>query len=111
MIVRALLASVLAGALGACWWIGRCERDCAAAEVAAQSLFDRGDALGTLGVIDSADARCRCSRFTAGDAPALYSLAQACLRKLADSGRTADASRLLAGARGPILQELAKAGR
>lgn len=60
----------------------RCEGDCAAVDREAQRLYQRGDLLLALVLIDKVDARCRCERFTSGDAPPEYSWAQACLRQL-----------------------------
>lgn len=44
-------------------------RACVAAEHAAQDLFQRGELLSALALIGAVDTRCRCSRFTSGDAP------------------------------------------
>lgn len=44
-------------------------RACVAAEHAAQDLFHRGELLSALALIGAVDTRCRCSRFTSGDAP------------------------------------------
>ena len=102
----ALAAAALAGALGF-WWCVRCDGDCAVADGDAEGLFRRGEPLAALSLLDVVDARCRCSRFTSGDAPPQYALAQACLRRLLDEGREAEVEGLLARARGPILRELA----
>lgn len=103
------LAGLLAAVGGAIWWwFVRCERDCAASDREAQELFRRGELLSVLTLIDGTDARCRCSRFTSGDAPAQYALARACLRQLLIEGRRDEAEGFLARARSPILRELAK---
>jgi len=104
-----VLAGLLAAAGGAAlwWWFVLCERDCAAADRHAQDLFQRGELLAALALLDKVDARCDCSRFTSGDAPPQYALAQACLRQLRSEGRSVEVQDLLARARGPILKELA----
>jgi hypothetical protein len=86
----------------------RCERDCAAVDRDAQDLFQHGEFLSVLALIDAVDARCRCSRFTSGDSPPQYALAQACLRQLLSEGPNAEVERILLRARGRILMELAK---
>ena len=98
---------VLASAAAA-WWFLRCERTCAATDRGAESLFKRGDFLSALSLIDATDARCHCARFTSGDAPTQYALAEACLRQLLSQGRSAEVEGFLASARGPILKELSK---
>jgi hypothetical protein len=103
----ALLVSPLTTAfVAARRWFARCERACAAADRDAHDLFQRGELRSALAVIDAVDAKCRCSRFTAGDAPPQYALAQACLRELLEEGRGAEAEDILAQARGPILRGL-----
>ena len=109
MISRAImLGGALTAAAAAWWWFVRCARACVAAEHAAQDLFQRGELLSALALIGAVDARCRCSRFTSGDAPPQYALAQACLRQLLNEGRSTDVEHLLAHARGPILTDLSK---
>lgn len=105
----ALLAGLLvaAGAAAWWWWFVRCERDCIAAERHAQELFQRGELLPALALIDQVDARCNCARFTSGDAPPHYSLAVVCVRQLRGEGRSLEVQDLLEHARGPILKELA----
>jgi hypothetical protein len=108
VILRALLVTgVLLAVAGAWWWFVRCERVCAALDRDAQELFERGELLTALERIDRVDARCRCSRFTAGDAPPQYTLAQASLSRLLSAGRHNEVQQLLAQARGPILKEFA----
>lgn len=107
----ALAVAVLAAAcLATKRWLARCERACLAADQDAEYLFRRGELLAALAVIDNVDARCRCARFTSGDAPPQYALAQACLRELQNDGRTAEVERVLARTRGTILRELAALG-
>jgi hypothetical protein len=111
MIMRILfLVGLLIVAAAAAWWywFTRCERACAALEVEAQYLFQRGEFLAALTLIDTVDARCRCERFTSGDTPPQYALAQACIRQLLSEGHSAEVGRLLTSARGTILRELAK---
>lgn len=105
--MRALaLLAATAGAFA--WWrYADAERACAAAEGDARRLLQDGDAEGALRLIDGVDARCRCARFTHGDAPPQYTLAGAALRQLRDRGGGDAARRLLAEARGPLLRELA----
>lgn len=103
-----VLIAVMAAGLAAWWWFVRCDRTCAAADRVAQTLFERGELLSALALIDSTDARCRCARFTSGDASPQYAIAAACLRALLAEGRRTEAERVLAQARGSILRELAK---
>ncbi len=104
--------SLLAAAgAGAWWWLRRCEADCAAATRDARALLLRGEPVRALALLDRADARCGCARFTAGDEPPEYAVARACLDRLQAEGRMADAADVLARARGPILRELAAAYR
>jgi hypothetical protein len=97
----------VAGTAASWWWFVCCERNCAATDRHAQDLFQRGDPLAALALLDKFDARCNCARFTSGDAPPQYALAQACLRQLFSEGRSVEVQALLAHARGPILKELA----
>ena len=88
----------------------RCERACAEAQGDAEDLFAQGRYLEALAVIGSNDSKCRCARFTSGDAPPQYALADACLRALLDDGRRAEIDELVEQTGGPILTELAAAG-
>lgn len=103
--------AVLAGA--ALWWrYARGERDCARAEADARRLLQQDEPGAVLELIDGVDARFRCARYTAGDAPPIYSLAHAALQRLRERGEGAAADRLLARARGPLLCGIAgEAGR
>jgi hypothetical protein len=104
-----LVGVFAAAAIGvAWWWFVHCENACVAADHAAQDLFQRGELLSLLRLIDGVDARCRCARFTAGDPPPQYALAQACLRQLLGEGRSAEVEHLLTQTRGPILKDLSK---
>lgn len=85
----------------------RCERACESGDEDAQELLRRGDPLAALRLLDEVDARCRCARFTSGDAPPQYALAIACLQRLRDEGRDAERRQALVEARGPILRDLA----
>ncbi len=98
MIARAILlvGAFTAAAIAAAWWrFARCARACVAAENAAQDLFQRGELLSALALIDAVDTRCRCARFTSGDSPPQYTLAQACLRQLLSEGRSTEVKHLL----------------
>jgi hypothetical protein len=106
-IVVLIGAVALAGA-GWWWWHARCETACAEVDRGSQEMLERGDLVAALTLIDGVDARCRCGRFTSGDAPPQYSLAQACLGRLRTAGRSAEVDALLNKARGPILIELGK---
>ncbi len=108
MRMRVILPAMVLGSVAAVlwWWYMRCERACTAADRAAEDLFQRGELLSALSLIDAADARCHCGRFTSGDAPPQYALAQACLRGLLSRGQRAEVERFLARVRGPILREL-----
>lgn len=109
MTARVLAALVvLAGVAGAArwWWLARCERACANADRDAHTLFNRGEVVAALELIDAVDARCDCSRYTSGDAPPQYALADACLRQLLRDQRSADFRRIASNARGPILRAL-----
>jgi len=97
-----------AGAATAWWWFVRCEQDCARADRSAQLLFDRGELLVMLALIDAVDVRCRCGRFTQGDVPPQYALAHAALQEFFREGRRAETERLLAQARSPMLKDLAR---
>jgi hypothetical protein len=92
-------------------WFVRCESTCAEAQSDAENLFARGSYLEALAVVAAADAKCRCARFTSGDAPPQYALADACLRALIDDGRRAEVEVLVEQSGGPILRELAAQGR
>jgi hypothetical protein len=83
-----------------------CERACVDAERTAAILFERDELVGALKRVDEVDVRCGCGRFTAGDAPPQYTLAQACLTRLRAEGQAAAIERLRVRARGPILREL-----
>ena len=109
MTVRVLVSigALVAIAAVCWWWFARCERACAAIDRDTQELFQRGELLSALALIDAVDARCRCARFTSGDAPPQYALALTSLRQLLIEGRSSEVRRLLANARGPILKELA----
>jgi len=87
-------------------WFVRCDELCAQVDREAASLFDRGELVAALELIDRTDARCRCSRYTSGDAPAQYSIAEACLQQLLREQKTAELRRILARARGPIIRSL-----
>jgi hypothetical protein len=103
-----VLAAVVAAALSAWWWFVHCEYRCATADHDSDALYQRGELWSALALIDSTDAGCRCARFTSGDMPPQYAVAQACIRALRQEGRGADVDRLLARTRSSILQELAK---
>jgi hypothetical protein len=106
--MRALAALAVAAGAFAWWRYADAERRCAAAERDTRGLLERGAAADALRHIDEVDARCRCARFTRGDAPPHYSLAAAALRHLEERGEHAQAQRILSGARGPLLRELAR---
>jgi hypothetical protein len=111
MTARAIILIVLlvtAGAASLWWWFVRCEWDCEEVDHEAQKLFQQGEFLSVLMLIDDVDARCHCSRFTSGDSPPQYALAQACLKQLLDKEQNEDIGLILARARGPILRQLAK---
>jgi hypothetical protein len=110
LIIRMIILSgVLAAAWGiAWWWFVRCEQECGEVERDAQGMFQRGELLSAIALIDAVDARCRCARFTTGDASPQYALAKACLERLLTEGQSPEIGRILAHARGPILKELAK---
>jgi hypothetical protein len=72
-------------------------------------LFDRGDPLAALRLIDEVDAWHHCSRFTEGDEPPESALARTAVARLRADGHAAEVEALFAHARGPILQELARA--
>jgi len=105
IVLSAIVATV--GALILWWWFVRCETDCAAADRAAEDLFERGELLSVLELIDTVDSKCHCSRFTSGDAPTQYALAQECVRQLRGKGMTTELERLLMHSRSPILMEVA----
>lgn len=106
MNVRLALAGlpVSAFAIAVWWWFVRCEAVCAQADRDVEDLFGRGNWQSALDMIDGVDARCHCSRFTSGDAPPQYAIAEATLRGLVAKGRREEAERALARARGPILR-------
>jgi hypothetical protein len=104
----AIVLAVVLVVLSAWWWFVRCERNCGEVLRHAQDMFERGELSLALARIDAVDAKCHCSRFTSGDAPPQYSLAQACLERLLSEGRLDEVERLLAQAQGPILKELGK---
>ena len=87
-------------------WLDRCDQTCVVAEEEAAEVFQLGHYGAALERIDVADARCGCERFTEGDAPRQYTLAQAALREMFAAEQGLEASRILAGAQGPILREL-----
>lgn len=103
----AVLAAVGLAAVLWHWHRDRCESDCAAAAHESAGLLARGEAQAALKLLDAVDARCTCERFTSGDAPPEYSLAQACIRKLQSAGRTQELDEILARATGPILKSIA----
>lgn len=89
------------------WWpFVRCQELCAQIDREAESLFGRGELVAALALIDRTDARCRCSRYTSGDAPAQYAIAEACLQQLLREQRTDELRRILSAARGPIIKSL-----
>jgi hypothetical protein len=89
------------------WFMG-CERTCVTTDYNVQKLFQEGSFLSVLILIDSTDARCHCTRFTSGDAPFQYTLAQLCLQELLSSDQRVEVEALLAHTRSPILRELAR---
>lgn len=97
----------IAGLLAWLWYV-RCEKACAAAEHTAQDMFQRGEVVSVLEFIDDMDTRFNCARFTCGDAPPLYALAEACILKLSSDGQSSEKEKVLANARGRMLKELAK---
>jgi hypothetical protein len=108
---KVALAAILfffATAVLAWWNRQRCARACDDANYEAETLFQKGDFLSALTLIDQVDTRCNCSRFTSGDMPPEYSLAQACLRQLLNKGQDAEIHFILARTRSPILMELRK---
>lgn len=105
IILLGVLLGVLVIAGLAAWRYVNCDAACSEADVKIERLFDRGEFLSALMLIDKIDARCNCGRFTSGDPPSQYSLAQACFRQLSSDGRTAEMEMLLANAQGPILKE------
>ena len=105
---------VLVGTLAvaaAWWWFVHCKRTCTEVDHNAHDLFRRGELMSVLTLIDAVDTRCRCERFTSGDASPHYALAQACILQLLNEGRSDEVKCFLMRARGPILKELAKAQR
>jgi hypothetical protein len=90
------------------WWFVQCEQECAVTDRDAQTLFQRGEFYSVLVLINAVDTKCHCSRFTSGDPPTQYSLAQACIRQLREKGLSRDVEDFLIGVRSPILKELAK---
>jgi hypothetical protein len=107
MTIRASILIGVSAMAAAWWWFVRCEHVCARADQDAQDLFQRGELLSTLSLIDKVDSRCSCTRFTSGDTPPQYAMAQVCLRQLLNEGRSTEVEQLLAHAHGPILSELA----
>jgi len=105
--VIVLIGGLTAATAAAWWWFRRCEHACLEVDLGAQNLFERGELLSALALIDAVDARCHCARFSSGDAPPQYALAQTCLLQLLSKGRSAEVESLLRHARGPILRELA----
>jgi hypothetical protein len=108
--LRARTVAALAALAAAGAWVryARAERDCARAERDARRRLEEDDPAAALALLDRVDARCRCARFTRGDAPPQYTLADAALRRLEARGEHTRARRLLAGARGPLLRDLAR---
>ena len=106
---RAIAAlGVLAAASGALWWWWglRCERVCARVDLDAERFLERGDLLPALELIDRTDARCRCERYTSGDAPPQYAVANAALRELVRAHRLGELRSVASRARGPMLKSL-----
>src|SRR5687768_592462 len=71
-----VLIGVLATVGALWWWFVRCGHECMEADRDAQNLFQQGELWSALALIDTVDAKCHCSRFTSGDAPIQYALAQ-----------------------------------
>jgi hypothetical protein len=91
------------------WWFPVCEHACSAMQREVQELFERGEYVAALTRLDRVDARCHCSRFTSGDMPPEYALAEVCIRRLRAEGRGPELDGLLERARGAILHELSRA--
>ncbi len=98
---------VIAG-IAAWLWYARCERICLVTDRKGEDLIKRGEYLSLLALINDVDGRCNCTRFTSGDAPAQYALAEACIRLLLNDGQSAQVNQIMANARSPILKELSK---
>lgn len=87
-------------------WDHHCFEGCSRGVDEADRLSAQGNLRSALLAIDSADARCNCSRFTQGDAPPEYSAAQTCLRMLREREGRAAVIEFSKSARGQIMRQL-----
>jgi hypothetical protein len=104
----AVLSAVAVGTAAVATWrrMLRCESACAEAERQVEELVGDRRFTTALEVIDAIDRTCRCSRFTSGDAPSLYALADLCLRQVLTGEIAGEQRLIIAGARGSIIRGL-----
>lgn len=95
---------------GMLFWLSfqRCEQACIKADVKAQSLFEDGQYMAVLLLVDKTDSHCGCSEYTSGDAPSQYALASISMdRLLADTAQYAQLKKLIQRTKSPVLNKLA----